>query len=149
MQVADALDALDVPYAIGDSFASAIHGVMRATMDVDLVADMASSDADPLAHALAGAFYADVESMREAVRHQGSFNLIHLATMFKGEVFLASRPADRLFSSRGLPWPGRHIRSSPVLSWLAVGGESGCRCPVSRCARRQAACPALVMAHAG
>ena len=96
MQVADALDALGVPYAIGGSFASAIHGVMRATMDADLVADLRLSDADPLSQALAGAFYGDAESMREAVRHQGSFNLIHLATMFKVDVFVAKpRAFDR------------------------------------------------------
>lgn len=96
MQVADALDALGVPYAIGGSFASAIHGVMRATMDADLVVDMASSDAGPLVQALAGAFYADAETMREAVRHQSSFNLIHLATMFKVDVFVAkARAFDR------------------------------------------------------
>jgi len=96
MQVADALDALGVPYAIGGSFASAIHGVMRATMDADLVADLRLSDADPLSQALAGAFYADVESMRQAVRHRGSFNLIHLATMFKVDVFVAKpRAFDR------------------------------------------------------
>ena len=96
MQVADALDALGVPYAIGGSFASAIHGVMRATMDADLVADLRLSDADPLSQALAGAFYADVESMRQAVRHRGSFNLIHLATMFKVDVFVAkARAFDR------------------------------------------------------
>lgn len=29
--VTDALEALGVPYAIGGSFASATHGVMRAT----------------------------------------------------------------------------------------------------------------------
>jgi hypothetical protein len=40
MTVADALDALGVPYAIGGSFASAVHGVMRATMDADLAADL-------------------------------------------------------------------------------------------------------------
>jgi len=40
MMVADALDALGAPYAIGGSFASALHGVMRATMDADLVADL-------------------------------------------------------------------------------------------------------------
>jgi hypothetical protein len=40
MTVADALDALGVPYAIGGSFASAVHGVMRVTIDADLVADL-------------------------------------------------------------------------------------------------------------
>lgn len=38
--VADALEALGVPYAIGGSFAGAVHGVMRATMDADLLAGL-------------------------------------------------------------------------------------------------------------
>jgi hypothetical protein len=96
MQVADALDSLGVSYAIGGSFASAIHGVMRATMDADLVTDMVLSDAIPLVKALAGAFYADAETMREAIRHHSSFNLIHLATMFKVDVFVVkARAFDR------------------------------------------------------
>ena len=40
LAVVEALDALGVVYAIGGSFASALHGVMRATMDADLVADL-------------------------------------------------------------------------------------------------------------
>ena len=40
LAVVDALDTLGVVYAIGGSFASALHGVMRATMDADLVADL-------------------------------------------------------------------------------------------------------------
>ncbi|MCL7454604.1 MAG: hypothetical protein M8467_16315 [Anaerolineae bacterium] len=33
--VTDALDALKVTYLIGGSLASAVHGMMRATMDAD------------------------------------------------------------------------------------------------------------------
>ena len=39
--VVDALDDLDVPYFIGGSLATAVHGVARATMDVDNVAQIA------------------------------------------------------------------------------------------------------------
>ncbi|MFQ5613686.1 MAG: hypothetical protein ACE5H9_16300 [Anaerolineae bacterium] len=89
MIVADALEALGVPYAIGGSLASAVHGVMRATMDADLVADLRPEHAEPLAQALGAAFYADVEMIRDAVRRHSSFNLIHLETMFKVDVFAA------------------------------------------------------------
>jgi hypothetical protein len=96
MMVADVLDALGVPYAIGGSFASALHGVMRATMDADLVADLHLEHTDPLAQALGNAFYADVEMMRDAVRRHSSFNLIHLETTFKVDVFVAKpRTFDR------------------------------------------------------
>jgi len=96
MIIADTLEALGVPYAIGGSFASAVHGVMRATMDADLVADLRMKHAEPLAQALGDAFYADVEMIHDAIRRHGSFNLIHLETMFKVDVFVAKpRAFDR------------------------------------------------------
>jgi hypothetical protein len=96
MIVTDALEALDVPYAIGGSFASALHGVMRATMDVDLVADLRSEHVDRLAQTLGDVFYADPEMMRDALCHHSSFNVIHLETMFKVDVFVAKpRAFDR------------------------------------------------------
>jgi hypothetical protein len=50
--VADALDALGVPYATAGSLSSTVHGVMRATMDADLVADLRPEHVAPLAQAL-------------------------------------------------------------------------------------------------
>jgi hypothetical protein len=96
MIVADALDALGVPYAIGGSLASAVHGVMRATMDADLVADLPMEHVEPLVRALGDAFYADVEMIRDAIHRHSSFNLIHLETMFKVDIFVAKpRAFDR------------------------------------------------------
>ncbi len=89
MLVADALETLGVVYAIGGSFASALHGVMRATMDADLVAGLRPEQAEPFARALGEAFYADTETMRDAIRQHGSFNLIHLDTLFKVDIFVA------------------------------------------------------------
>ena len=89
--VIDALDALGVPYLIGGSLASAVHGVLRATLDTDLVADLRMEHAEPLARALGGTFYVDAESIREAVLHQRSFNVIHLETMFKVDVFVVKK----------------------------------------------------------
>lgn len=86
-RVVDALEALGVVYLIGGSLASSVHGVLRATMDADIVADVRFEHAEPLASALRDAFYVDVEAIRDAVRHQGSFNVIHLETMFKVDVF--------------------------------------------------------------
>jgi hypothetical protein len=47
MVVIDALDGLGVRHAIGGSLASAVHGVVRATMDADLVADLHIDDVEP------------------------------------------------------------------------------------------------------
>jgi hypothetical protein len=78
------------------SLSSAVHGVMRATMDADLVADLRLEHVEPLAQALGGAFCANVEVMREASHRHRSFNVIHLETAFKVDVFVAKlRPFDR------------------------------------------------------
>lgn len=89
LTVVDAIESLGIPYAIGGSFASALHGVMRATMDVDLVAELRLEHVEPLVQELGDAFYADAEMIRDAVRRYGSFNLIHLDTVFKVDIFVA------------------------------------------------------------
>lgn len=102
--VIDALEALGVSYFIGGSLASTVHGVMRATMDTDLVADLRVEHAEPLARALSGAFYVDAESIRQAIVHQSSFNVIHLASMFKVDVFvLKKQPFHRAQFERRTP----------------------------------------------
>jgi hypothetical protein len=136
LAVVEALDAFGVPYAIGGSFASALHGVMRATMDADLVADLRLEHVEPLAQALGDAFYADAEMMRDAIRRQGSFNLIHLGTMFKVDVFVAKpRAFDRSqLARRQLHLlsedPERHAYVTSAedvvlskLEWYRMGGE--------------------------
>ena len=96
LTVTQTLETLGVPYAIGGSLSSALHGVMRATMDVDLVADLQPEHAELLVRALGDAFYADMEMIRHAIRRHGSFNLIHLETMFKVDIFVAKpRAFDR------------------------------------------------------
>ncbi len=93
--VIEALNDLGIPYLIGGSLASAVHGVPRATMDADLVADLRLEHAEPLARALGSAFYVDVESIRDAIRRHGGFNVIHLETMFKVDIFVRKpRPFD-------------------------------------------------------
>ena len=47
MVVIDALNALEIPYLIGGSLASSVHGVIRTTMDVDLVAGLGLEHVEP------------------------------------------------------------------------------------------------------
>ena len=84
LQVVDALDQLGVPYVIGGSLASSLYGVVRTTMDADLVADLRPNHVEPLVVALSGAFYVDAQAIEDAITHRSSFNVIHLETMFKG-----------------------------------------------------------------
>jgi len=92
--VIQAMETLDVPYLIGGSLASAVHGVVRTTLDTDLVADLSPEHAAPLVRALGDAFYADASAIEDAINRRSSFNLIHLETMFKVDVFI---PKQRAF----------------------------------------------------
>lgn len=94
--VVDALERLGVAYLIGGSVASSALGIARATLDVDLVADLASEHARPLVHLLQASCYIDEDMILEAVERRACFNIIHLETMIKVDVFvLKARPYDR------------------------------------------------------
>ncbi len=38
--VGQTLEQIGIPYAVGGSLASSLHGVMRSTLDVDILADL-------------------------------------------------------------------------------------------------------------
>ena len=95
--VVDVLEQIGVDYVIGGSLASALHGVARATMDTDIVANMREEHILPFFQALKSTFYVDDLMIREAVEHERSFNVIHLETLFKVDIFIAKdREFDRL-----------------------------------------------------
>lgn len=89
LPVIDALEALGVPYHVGGSVASSFVGIARATQDADLVADLRPEHAVALAQALAGTYYADPDRISQAIRSRRSFNVIHLETAYKVDVFVS------------------------------------------------------------
>lgn len=89
LPVVEALEALGVPYHMGGSVASSFTGIARATQDADLVADLRPEHAAPLAEALHGTYYADLERIVQAIQTRRSFNVIHLATAYKVDVFVS------------------------------------------------------------
>jgi hypothetical protein len=84
-----ALDTLGIRYVLVGSFASSIHGLYRATADIDILADIKSEHVQPLYAALKDAFYVDELAMRNAVAQQRSFNAIHFDSVFKVDIFVA------------------------------------------------------------
>ncbi|MCE5326154.1 MAG: hypothetical protein LLG01_07030 [Planctomycetaceae bacterium] len=89
--LAEALDEFGIPYYVGGSIASSFCGVARSTVDVDVIADLQIDDIGPFARRLAGEYYLVEDTIRRAVRQRESFNLIHLKTMMKVDVFVAGR----------------------------------------------------------
>lgn len=87
LEVVAVFERLGITYLVGGSIASSLYGIPRATQDVDLVADLSLSDVGPLAEAFHGSYYVEEEMIRRAVMSRKSFNIIHLRTMFKVDVF--------------------------------------------------------------
>lgn len=86
--VVAAFEKLSIPYYIGGSIASSAFGVPRATLDVDLVAIIMRRQVTPLANYLQGKYYFDPDQIILAIKRKSSFNLIHLASMIKVDVFI-------------------------------------------------------------
>ncbi|MER3525212.1 MAG: hypothetical protein C4326_14485 [Ignavibacteria bacterium] len=94
--VTQTLERLGILYAVGGSLASSLHGIMRSTLDVDIVADIRLEHIQPLVTALAQEFYADDEMIRSAIEHRSSFNMVHYETGFKVDIFVRKiRPFDQ------------------------------------------------------
>ncbi len=83
-------ERLGIAYYVGGSVASSVYGVPRTTLDADVVAVLRINDVGPLVAGLAKEFYVSSDAARAAVQHQSSFNVIHLATTFKIDVFVVT-----------------------------------------------------------
>lgn len=134
--VTQTLERIGIPYAVGGSLASSLHGIMRSTLDVDIVADMKVEHIPAMVAALSQEFYTDDEMMTDAIAHRSSFNLIHYETAFKVDIFIRkSRAFDAMQLERRRPSiiatepeesvyvvsPEDTILSK--LEWYRMGGE--------------------------
>lgn len=93
--VVECFERLGIDYYIGGSVASSAYGIARATMDVDLIAKVETRHVDDLVKALEKNYYIEAGMITNAIQENSSFNLIHLETMIKIDVFiLRGQPYD-------------------------------------------------------
>ncbi len=137
LDVARIFDALGVRWFLGGSLASSVHGIPRATLDADIVADLRPSHVKQFLLALGEHWYADEPAIREAISYRASFNLIHLNSAMKVDVFI---PKLRRFEggqfarAKRTPIAEQSEIEIPVcsaediiavkLEWFRLGGES-------------------------
>jgi hypothetical protein len=126
--VGELLEALSIPHAIVGSVASSRFGVQRATMDIDVVADLNSGQVAAFVRAFKPDFYIDEELVLEALEHRSSFNALHLETGTKFDFFT---PKNRAYDQVAL---NRRTRDVPPfmmpedvllgkLEWYRAGDE--------------------------
>jgi hypothetical protein len=131
----EALEELGVPYHIGGSVASSLYGLPRLTIDVDIIADLHQEQVRPLVVQLQTDYYIDEDMIRDAIKRRSSFNLIHLDTMLKIDVYI---PKSRSFDQEELQRVQQEVLlegtrpfnvASPEgtilnkLEWYRMGGE--------------------------
>jgi hypothetical protein len=87
VQVVDALEQLGIPYVVVGSYAATYWGRPRTTHDADIVVEIDPEQAAQLASLLAQDFYAPAFVVEEAVRKRDQFNVIHLASGFKVDLW--------------------------------------------------------------
>ena len=136
VKVTAVLESLGVPYLIGGSLASTLHGMIRTTQDSDLVAELQPEHVHSFIQALQDEFYIDDEMILDAVVRRSRFNIIHRESMFKVDVFI---PRQRHFEKMQFSRARRETLSKEPeaqafvataedtllakLEWYRLGGE--------------------------
>jgi hypothetical protein len=134
-ELTSALTSLGIRFLVSGSLASSAHGVVRATRDGDLVALIFPPQVRLLAKALGPGWYADPEMMEQALRARRAFNLIHIGSAMKFDVFPALTDFHDSELERATPTPLRIEGAKPCpvataedsllskLQWYRQGGE--------------------------
>jgi hypothetical protein len=134
--VQEAFVKLNISYYIGGSVASSIYGLARTTMDIDLVAEIQVQQVPRLVNLLKATYYIDGDMITSAIQRRASFNLIHLETMIKVDIFvlrlekyaqsaLLRRRQDTLDESTDLFYVATAEDTILAkLEWYRLGGET-------------------------
>jgi hypothetical protein len=133
--VARALEKLGIRYLVGGSVASSLLGEPRATNDIDMLVELPERRVAELAAALGDEFSVDEEALRAAARARRSWNIFHLPTVTKVDLFIKradafdeSELSRRLFVPLGKDGAGLYVASPEdvilrKLAWYRAGGE--------------------------
>ena len=114
----EVFDHLKVSYALGGSLASSMHGMQRATVQLDIVADISQSQTSFFIEQLASEYFFHEYDIQTALKQKVPFMLIHLASLLK---VVVSFPQARMFD-RGIFHRSHYLtliegyRPFPVLS---------------------------------
>ncbi len=136
--VVEVFEQLEVEYYIGGSVASSAYGIARATLDVDMVSNLNEQHVPELIKVLASSYYIDEAMVRNAIRERASFNIIHLETMLKVDIFIVKQaPFDNKALNRRrrdtlddeLPTVQFYLASPEdlilnKLNWYRLGGNT-------------------------
>lgn len=99
------LDGAGIPHMLAGSFASAYHGVPRATQDADFVIDPTRETLEAfVSRATEAGYYVDAAHALDALRLRRQFNVIDARTAWKADLVIRrERPFSREEFGRRIP----------------------------------------------
>jgi hypothetical protein len=128
---------LGIPYALGGSLASSVHGIDRYTRDGDITVEPFPGKEEALVRSLGPDYYVSLAAVQDAVRRRASFNIINTGTGFKVDVFVCKdQPFELAAMARRAPMSLPDVPEQPVvlhtpedvilfkLRWYRLGNES-------------------------
>jgi hypothetical protein len=90
------LEAAGIPFMVVGSHASSLHGIYRATTDVDIVIDPTPEQLTQFVTSLGDEIYVSPVSAQDALRRRSMFNVIDSANGMKADLIVRKdRPFDR------------------------------------------------------
>jgi hypothetical protein len=136
-KVASILDQLAIPYALGGSMASSVHGMNRYTRDADLSAEPFPGKEERFAACFGPDYYLSVQAIEDAIRRRSSFNIINTSTGFKIDIFIRKdRPFELSAMQRRISVVLPDLPEQPMtlitpedailfkLEWFRLGNEA-------------------------
>lgn len=128
---------LQIQHFLGGSAASSLRGSPRMTNDIDLVADIRPDQVAEFVRGLEPAFYVSAEAVHEAIARKSAFNIIHLDTVLKIDIFVfdgspwaqaelaraSYEPIGPDPSAPSIPVAGAEDLIIQKLYWFQLGGE--------------------------
>jgi hypothetical protein len=137
LQVTAVLEKLGIPYVIGGSLASTLHGMIRTTQDSDIITEMRPEHIPPFVETLQNDFFFDEEMIADAIQRNSSFNILHRETMFKVDIFIprprpfqqsqlarAERQAFELETKLSANFASAEDTILSKLEWYRMGNET-------------------------
>jgi len=101
-EVLAALKRMRIRHLIGGSVASGVWGLVRTTEDADIVAEIRPGMVDRLLAELGPNWYGDADSIRRLMQAGRAFNVIHMPSALKIDIFPAASEFHALQLDRAI-----------------------------------------------